>query len=127
MRSTRTWAIVLVILVCGYGFFVAHRLLEGPAVAITYPEHNSTVTTPLFTLTGTSRNISSIAIGGLPVIHHQDGTFSQDYRTPKGYYEIVAVGTDRFGNTVSDTIRIWGDPPEDTLETPATSTVPTDG
>jgi hypothetical protein len=122
MQHTHLWALVLLMIVVGYGVFVAHRLLAGPSIRITSPQHGDTITDTRFTLSGTSANIMSVSIAGIPVLHHQDGSFSQEYRTPVGYYELVAVGTGRFGEVVSDTIAVWG-APEHTPTPTATSTV----
>ena len=111
MRHTYVWAILITCIVFGYGIFVGHRLLEGPTVSITQPKDGETITTRRFVLTGTSANISSVEIAGIPVLHHQDGSFSQEYHTPEGYVEIVVTAKNHFGATVSDRISIWGAPP----------------
>jgi hypothetical protein len=122
MQHTHLWALALLVIVVGYGIFVAHRLLAGPSILITSPEHGATITSSRFTLSGVSENIMSVTIAGIPVLHHQNGSFSQEYRTPVGYYELVVAGTGRFGEVVSDTIAVWG-APEHTPTSTATSSV----
>jgi len=43
-------------------------------------------------------------------LYYQDGSFSQEYSTPRGYYEIVVTGVGRFGTEVQKTVSIWGEP-----------------
>ncbi len=91
--------------VIGYGLFVATPYLLGPSLTVVSPEHGTTISSPTITVSGKTERVSYLSINNLPIPLLEDGTFAVERAYPKGYTVLVVEARDRFGRIVTDTVR----------------------
>lgn len=89
-----------------YSYVQTKNLIIGPKIAITSPQNGSTVTDPLITLLGTSKNISKISVNDRPILVDQRGNFRDELVVQIGYNIISIKGSDRFGKEKEVTLEI---------------------
>lgn len=94
-----------VVVVLGYGLFVATPYLLGPSLTLRSPQNGTTLTSPTITISGETERVSYLSINNLAVPLLEDGTFFVERAYPKGYTVLVVEARDRFGRTITDTVR----------------------
>lgn len=92
-------------IIVAYGLFVATPYLLGPSLTVRTPEEGATVSSPTVLVSGETERVSYVSINNLPVPLSEDGTFAVERAYPKGYTVIMVEARDRFGRSVTDTIR----------------------
>ena len=85
---------------------------QPPALALTSPSANASVTGPTVTVVGTSEAGTTITIDGRQIVSAQDGSFTDRFTATPGAATITVVARDRAGN-------------ETTVKTPITVVAPT--
>jgi len=85
---------------------------QPPALAMTAPSANASVTGPTVTVTGTSEAGATITVDGRQIVSAQDGSFTDRFTATPGALTITIVARDRAGN-------------ETTVKTPITVVAPT--
>jgi hypothetical protein len=102
----RTSIVLLIVLILGYGFFEAHRVLSGPSLTIETPIDGSAISSTAVTLTGSARNISFLTINDAPAFIDEEGNFSATLSPAPGYAIFTVSARDRFGRSASDAVHI---------------------
>jgi hypothetical protein len=92
------------LLVLGYGFFEARKLLEGPQLTIESPRDGSATSSVLVILEGTAENISFLTINDRPGRTDEQGRFVEAFTPPPGYTVFTVAAIDRFGRRASKSV-----------------------
>jgi hypothetical protein len=99
MKKAVAFLIALVLL--GYGFFEARRLIAGPVITIETPVNGSATSSGAVLVSGTAENIAFLTINDRPAFTDEDGRFSERVSAPPGYTVFTVLGKDRFGRESS--------------------------
>lgn len=89
--------LVVAIAIGGYAFYTMKNLMEGPVITVTTPRDGEAVEQAVIAVSGTTKNISKIALNGRPIPIDEDGGFREDVAVPLGYAILSLAGEDRFG------------------------------
>ena len=98
--------ILAVLLIAGYGFFEARRLIGGPSIVLDMPQDGSATSSMSVLISGTAQNISFLTIDDAPAFTDQQGHFSERLTPPPGYAIFTVAATDRFGRRTSAQVHI---------------------
>lgn len=97
---------VCIVLLLGYGFFEARRLIEGPQITIETPSNGSATSTSAVLISGHASNIAFLTINDAPAYTDETGHFAVTLSPPSGYTVFVVAGVDRFGRRTSSRVSI---------------------
>lgn len=110
----RSFAVLLTVSVLGYAYFRAKDFLVGPVVVFETPKNGATVTSPVLTISGSSRNLSFISLNGRKIFTDKNGDWNEKIALLPGYNIIEADVKDRFGCEVKKTLHIiYQKPPQE--------------
>jgi hypothetical protein len=101
-----SFAVLLTVSVLGYAYFRAQDFLIGPVVVFETPKNGATVTSPVLTVAGTSRNLSFISLNGRKIFTDKNGDWNEKIALSPGYNIIEADVKDRFGCEVKKTLQV---------------------
>lgn len=107
-RKTPTllFAAVMLIVLLGYGFFEAQRLIEGPLITIEMPKNGSATSSRGVVIAGTASNISFLTINDKPSFTDESGRFSELLSIPPGVTVLTVAAIDRFGRRASESVSL---------------------
>src|SRR3989344_7186928 len=94
------------LLLVGYGFFEARRIIAGPYIVIETPQNGSATSSTTVVIRGIAQNIAFLTINDRPAFTDENGQFIERVSAPPGYTVFTAQGKDRFGRSTSTQIRI---------------------
>ncbi len=103
---TRLLAIVLCIVLLGYGLFEARRIIEGPTITLTSLKDGAATSTNMLVVSGTAHNISFLTIDDKPAYTDEAGHFSLTLSPPVGYTVVTVAAKDRFGRQARKSVFI---------------------
>lgn len=115
--------ILFVIVIGGYAYLKTKNLVEGPVIAVLSPTDGELVTSARVELSGVSKNVSRLTVNDRPIYVDESGRFSDTLVVPEGYTIITVIGTDRFGKSKREEIRVVRKD-DGTAHTTATTTGP---
>ena len=118
-----SFILLVILLVLSYALFEASMLVQGPHVAIALPK-NELQQDALLTISGTTKNVTWIALLGKPIHISEEGAFREELLIPVGYSVLTIEARDRFGRSVTETIEVVRDTPKsggEVLTTASTS------
>ena len=98
--------VLAILLVAGYGFFEARRLIGGPSITLDMPRDGSATSSVSVLISGVAQNISFLTIDDAPAFTDQQGRFSERLTPPPGYAIFTVAATDRFGRHTSVQVHI---------------------
>jgi hypothetical protein len=110
-RGNYVLAFVLFSITLLYGIFQGRALIHGPILTIESPQQGATVTSTLFEIRGTTRNVTHVEINGQPITMDTEGTFRETLITPHGYGLLLIEATNRFGHHKTERVEFYGTPP----------------
>ncbi len=99
-------AVLVVILIGGYGVFRAQTLAEGPKINISEPIDGSLVSQSLLMVSGTAKNISFLNLNGAQIFTDEAGLFKEKILLFRGYNIITLEASDRFGRKTEKSLQI---------------------
>jgi hypothetical protein len=91
---------------------------------LTTPTSGARIAEPVYTVRGTTQNVSHVTIQGEPILMNADGTFEALRVTPEGYGVLQVEAWNRFGKRTSTILEIVGTPPLATSTPSYASTTP---
>jgi hypothetical protein len=122
--SPRTTLVLFaIVLIAGYALFEASAIVQGPHISIAQPK-KSAQEEALVTVSGSTKNVTWIALLGKPIHVNEEGSFREELLVPIGYSILTIEAKDRFGRSVTETIEIVRNDPlytENVLTTASTS------
>ena len=89
--------VILGISIVVYAFYQARNLIQGPTIAVNYPENGSLIASPLVVIEGVASNISSIQLNDSTIFVDEEGFFKEKLVLSPGYNIIKLSASDRFG------------------------------
>ena len=104
MKKILVVAVILVLL--GYGFFEARRLIAGPLIVIEMPEGGSATSSSAVVISGVAHNIAFLTINNRPAFTDEEGKFFERVSSPPGYTVFTVAGRDRFGRESATNVHI---------------------
>ena len=113
--------VFFVLLIGGYSYFQARKLIGGPKITIDSPANGSTVTESLVEIKGVAKNINEISLDDRPIFIDEQGAFNEKLLVPPGYTIITMKARDRFGRKTVEMLELYYDAP-DTARLTASST-----
>lgn len=96
---------IAVTLIIAYTLFVSSPYLLGPTLDVISPSDESTLSSPLVTITGKTSRVAYLSLNDQPIPLLEDGAFAVERSYPAGYTVIVLRARDRFGREEVKTIR----------------------
>ncbi len=99
-------ALCVLTLFIGYGVFEARKIIQGPQIILDSPLNGSTITEPLVTLSGNTKNVKTLSINGRILYIDEKGAWQEQLMLPPGYNIIRLEGVDRFGNKTTEKIEL---------------------
>jgi len=98
--------IFFVVIILGYSFFQARKILSGPRIEILEPTNGSAFIEPLVEIKGKARNINSISLNDRPIYIDDSGLFSEKLLLSGGYNIIELQARDRFGKATEERLEL---------------------
>ncbi len=98
----RTTAVVVLLILIGYGGFKAWPLLSGPSLSISSPAPYASLPDGYLTIAGTAKHTESLIINDGQVFIDQEGRFSKTLLMPAGGAILTLTATDRFGRSTTE-------------------------
>ncbi len=77
--------ILFVIVICGYAYFQARKLINGPEISIDSPTNGQVFNQSFIEIRGVAQNITSISLDDRPISVDQSGNFDEKLLLPPGY------------------------------------------
>lgn len=99
----RTLAVIVLVILIGYGAIKAWPLLSGPSITLSSPEDYASLPDGYLHIKGVAKHTESLLLDGAQLLITQDGAFDKILLLPPGGAIITLTATDRFGR--STTIR----------------------
>lgn len=99
--APRALALVVLVLLFGYGVFKAWPLLSGPSLTIESPAPFVTTLDGYLLIQGVAKHTESLIINGGQVYTDQEGRFRQLLLMPAGGAILTLTATDRFGRSIT--------------------------
>jgi hypothetical protein len=99
-------AVIVALLILGYGFFQARDIITGPKITILSPKNGENLPNPLVTITGLATNINRISLNDRQIFVDKSGNFSEKLLVPAGYTIIKIEVQDKFGRTIKKLIEL---------------------
>ncbi len=99
-------AVCIVLVLIGYGFFEARRLIIGPVITIDSPIDGTATSSGAVLVSGTAENIAFLTINGRTAFTDEEGHFTERVSGPPGYTVFTVQGKDRFGRESSKEVHI---------------------
>lgn len=109
-KNGYVFALVLLAITVGYGFFQARVLLQGPTLVVHSPRPGETVSGTLMDVSGNTEHVTHVRVNGQPVTMDISGKFTQKLVTPEGYGVVLVEATNRFGHHVEKRVEFVGKP-----------------
>ena len=88
---------LLAIIIVGYSFFQAHKILAGPVINIHTPQNGATYNQTLIEISGQAKNIAYINLDDRKMFTDKNGNFSEKLLLSPGYNVIKLEAWDKFG------------------------------
>ncbi len=107
-KNNYFFVFIILAITLSYGTFQARAILSGPEIIINSPKDGSTLQETLFTVSGSTKNVTHMSINGKKITMNTDGKFSETLITPDGYGIILIEGKNRFGKTTKKRITFIG-------------------
>jgi hypothetical protein len=101
-----TSAIVLTLVIFGYGYFCTKDFLAGPVLGITAPKNGEMFASPLIAVGGISKNLSFLNLDGRRIFTDKDGIWEEKLLLLPGVNIIEVRATDRFGRENKQVLRV---------------------
>jgi hypothetical protein len=102
----KTFIILAILGLIGYGLFESERLLRGPQISILSPQNMSATSSPTILIEGVAKNIAFLTINDRPAFADEEGYFKELLSPAAGYTVVTVRATDRFGRRVSESVSI---------------------
>jgi hypothetical protein len=102
-----TVLVVFVLIIGGYSYFQARKLIGGPQIVIESPQNGSTVTESFIEVKGKANNIKEISLDDRPIFIDEEGNFSEKLLLPPGLVIISMKAKDRFGRTTQEILSLY--------------------
>jgi hypothetical protein len=104
-------SLILLILIVGYSYYQARKIIVGPQITITSPKDGATVPTSLVEIDGVANNINSISLDDRPIFIDEKGNFAEKLLLSGGYTIITLKAEDRFGRQIKKTLELYYNAP----------------
>lgn len=103
----RTFIITLaVIAILGYAYYRTQDYLAGPQIIVSSPLNNQTVTNPLLTIQGQTKNVTNITLNDRKIFINKKNVFAEQIFLQPGYNVIKIEVMDKFKKRVTKKIKI---------------------
>ena len=99
----RRAAVIVLVILIGYGVLKALPLLEGPQIRLTSPEQGQSFAGGSVRISGVAAHTQDLSLNGSPLLIDPKGAFSTTLVLPPGGAILTLTATDRFGK--SETVR----------------------
>ena len=99
-------AVILLIVVFGYGYFRTKDFLAGPILNIATPKNGELFNSPLADIGGDSKNLSFLNLDGRKIFTDKDGIWKEKLLLQDGVNIIEVRGVDRFGRENKQVLRV---------------------
>lgn len=96
----------ILVLAILYGVFRAYPLIAGPSISLNELKDGSIVSSSTFQITGRVTRADIITLQGKPIKIDPEGNFRETLVAYSPYTILVLVATDKYGATVSETLRV---------------------
>jgi hypothetical protein len=100
--TLRILAVLLLVILGGYGSVKAYPLLRGPEIHVTSPTKNETDTGGLVTISGIADHTETLMLNDAPLLMDEMGAFSEELLLPQGSAILSLTAYDRFGRSVTE-------------------------
>jgi|CXWL01.1.fsa_nt_gi hypothetical protein len=98
----RASAVVVLLVLVGYGAVKAWPLLSGPELKVTSPAAYTSLPDGYLTISGVAKHTESLIVNDGQVYIDQEGRFSKTLLLSAGGAIITLTATDRFGRKVTE-------------------------
>lgn len=88
---------LLGVIIVGYSFFQAYKIISGPKIDIYNPQNGATYSQTLIEINGRARNIAYINLNDRKMFTDKDGYFNERVLLSPGYNVIKLDAKDKFG------------------------------
>ena len=88
---------LLAIIIVGYSFFQAQKILAGPVINVYTPQNGATYNSTLIEIDGQAKNIAYINLDDRQMFTDKDGNFSEKLLLSPGYNVVKLEAWDKFG------------------------------
>lgn len=102
----RTLAVVGIVMIVGYSYFVLSGFLRGPRIVISNPSSGLATTTQALLIAGQAIHLNKLFLNGTPISFDLAGNFHETVLLAKGYNRVTISGTDRYDRTVEKQVDI---------------------
>lgn len=103
----RTGALIVLLILLGYGAVKAWPLLSGPSLSVATPINYTTSVDGFITITGMAQHTESLWLNGGLLFIDQEGRFEKTLLLPKGGGTLSLTASDRFGRTVTQERKVF--------------------
>src|SRR5271168_2930430 len=114
--------ILFVIVICGYAYYQARKIIDGPQIKIDSPTNGEVFNTSFIDIKGNAQNITSISLDDRPILIDQNGNFDEKLLLPPGYTIIDMKAEDRFSRNIEKTLEVYYQAPQITATTSSSTT-----
>ncbi len=97
---------ILVLFAVLYGGFKGYYLVAGPSITVYSPHDGDVVASSTFEISGKVARAQKITVQGRPINIDTEGRFIETLVAQAPYTILVLVATDKYGLTVSETLRV---------------------
>ncbi len=98
--------VVISVIVIGYGLFRSIDLLAGPTLKIISPQNGLTFKEPFIEISGQAKRIAILTLNDRRIFTDKTGSFKEPLLLADGYNIITLAARDKFGRTISKTLRL---------------------
>ena len=88
---------LLGIVILGYSFFQAYKIISGPRIEVYTPQNGATYSQTLIEINGRAKNIAYINLNDRKMFTDKDGYFSEKVLLSPGYNVVKLDAKDKFG------------------------------
>lgn len=102
----RIFAILGILIVLGYSYFVLDDFVRGPRIIISSPENGFSTTTPVIEIVGKAIHTNNLTINDSPTPVDLAGNFSTRLILAPGYNIIKVAAKDNYTRIIEKTLEI---------------------
>jgi hypothetical protein len=88
---------ILAIIIVGYSFFQAQKILAGPVIEISTPQNGATYNSTLIEIDGQAKNVAYMDLDDRQMFTDKNGNFSEKLLLSPGYNVVKLDAWDKFG------------------------------